>query len=83
MKLYVLILGIIVPTCVIAGDWKITEDVQKMCAEQGGCILTIPDGNLVPMQAVKDAMNQAYAAGVEAGRKGSDKEGMACLRKNV
>lgn len=57
-------------------NWIITPDVRKACAEQGGCILTLPDGQLVPFAVIKQALQDAYDEGAKAGQQ-------VCKRREI
>lgn len=72
MKL-ILCLSLLYGSAVYAEDWKIDKKTRDECAKAGGCVLTIPDGHLIPMQVlnemVKDAQRQAFEMGVHEGSK--------------
>lgn len=73
MKALILIL---LCSAAYADDWVITEDVRKACADQGGCILTLPDGQLVPFAVIKQALQDAYDEGAKAGQQ-------VCKRREI
>lgn len=68
-----IILAVLLTACaaVHAEPWTIDEKTQEACAKMGGCILTIPDGLLIPVEEVNkimiDLQKRAFEAGVTAG----------------
>lgn len=65
-----------------ADPWTIDDKLKDECAKMGGCILTIPDGALIPTEQVKQLIQQvqqqAYEAGLEKGA-----ESKKCTGKEV
>lgn len=70
-KLFLAIL-LIACSAVRADPWIIDDKTREECAKQGGCILTIPDGLLIPTKDVNamiiEVQKQAFQAGVEQGQ---------------
>ena len=68
-----IILAVLLTACaaVHAEPWTIDDKTKEECAKMGGCILTIPDGALIPTDQVKQLIQQvqqqAFEAGVEKG----------------
>lgn len=67
------LLAVLLTACaaVHAEPWIIDDKTKEECAKAGGCILTIPDGALIPTEQVnqllKEIQKQAFEAGVEKG----------------
>lgn len=79
MKL-ILCLALLYGTAVHAEDWKIDQKTRDECAKVGGCLLTLPDGHLIPAEALKQMIDElrreAFEAGVHEGSK-------SCKRTNI
>ena len=59
---------------------EITPEIRNECAKIGGCILTLPDGRLLPIAVVKEAMQEAYEEGKAQGKAEAEN---ACVKKRV
>lgn len=79
MKL-IFCLALLYGTAVHAEDWKIDQKTRDECAKVGGCVLTIPDGHLIPVEVlnemIKQVQRQAFEMGVHEGSS-------TCKRTNV
>ena len=52
MKTLILAITLIACAAVRAEPWTIDDKTREECAKAGGCILTIPDGLLIPVEEV-------------------------------
>ena len=79
MKLF-LVSCMLFANSVCAEDWKIDQKTRDECAKVGGCLLTLPDGHLIPAKALKQMIDElrreAFEAGVHEGSK-------SCKRTNI
>jgi hypothetical protein len=77
---YLLILALIGTAHAQEKNWEITPEIRNECAKIGGCILTLPDGRLLPIAVVKEAMQEAYEEGKAQGKAEAEN---ACVKKRV
>ena len=79
MKLF-LVSCMLFANSVCAEDWKIDQKTRDECAKIGGCVLTIPDGHLIPVEVlnemIKQVQRQAFEMGVHEGSS-------TCKRTNI
>lgn len=79
MKL-ILTLCLLFANSVYAEDWKIDQKTRDDCAKDGGCVLMIPDGTLIPAKVLNEMVielqRRAYEMGLTEG-------GKLCKRKDV
>lgn len=68
----------------LADNWTIDQKTRDECAKEGGCVLTIPDGHLIKIkdiaqaveQVARDAFEMGAAQGLAAGKQ-------TCGRKDI
>lgn len=75
MKLF-LVSCMLFANSVYAEDWKIDKATRDECAKIGGCVLTIPDGHLIPVEVLNEMIKQLQREALEAGAK-------ICKRTNI
>lgn len=67
-----------------ADPWVIDDKTREECAKLGGCLITVPNGELIPVKVVNDMIEQMLRQAFEAGATQGTAEGTkTCSRRDV
>jgi hypothetical protein len=88
MKRTITIFALAAACAAHAENWTIDQKTRDEWAKEGGCVLTIPDGHLIKVkdinQAISQAINQAAQQAFEAGAMHGLAAGkQTCGRKDI
>ncbi|HBH36956.1 MAG TPA: hypothetical protein DDX06_01065 [Curvibacter sp.] len=68
----------------LADNWTIDQKTRDDCAKEGGCVLTIPDGHLIKLKDINQAIDQIAQQAFEAGAMHGLAAGkQTCGRKDI
>ncbi|MFZ5565970.1 MAG: hypothetical protein ACOY95_03105 [Pseudomonadota bacterium] len=84
MKRILILIALAAAGAAHADNWTIDQKTRDECAKEGGCVLTIPDGHLIKVKDISQAIDQIAQQAFEAGAMHGLAAGkQTCGRKDI
>lgn len=84
MKSILILIALAAAGAAHADSWVIDQKTRDECAKDGGCVLTIPDGHLIKVKDISQAIDQIAKQAFEQGAmQGLAAGKQTCGRKDI
>jgi hypothetical protein len=67
MKRTIILIALAAASAAHADNWIIEQKTRDECAKEGGCVLTIPDGQLIKLKDISQAIDEISRQAFEMG----------------